>query len=861
MNGQRLSLGTGSWRDLFALGLAVGWLFSIHVFGSAQAPADADDESSQEDLPLFSEMPLPSFEQLNTGKALDWVLLKSGRVLVVEPLYPRPGVLQYLEEEVRKLVNARPTREDLQGEWRRRREELNFLPVTLPDPELESAEFLLETKLVEKVLYFEDLLLLKVEELKTQSRWAEAFDLLSRTIARDVSRINFDAGPGRQIRNLEEFFKSKTTWPGLQDSYARLLMDEAKALSGQRRFEGALARLDELRSIKADAPTLQETTASVTRDAINFSISRNDYVRARFYLNRLRGMYPQDPLISAESGKLLAQAQTLMAEGVGLYNSGDPAQGYLKLTLAMRVWPETPNLVSAFRRESSRYQILKSGVFSIPQERSILPYKTLDQQRLDDLTREPFFRPHDFQNQAVLFSSAYLEDWVPTDLGREYELVLKTDRQPFETTPLFDAQELARAIRPLITPGSSRYNERLASFIEHVEPLDVQRVRLSLSQIPVAPEATFSEFLKRLSSDAEMEPVELASAGEASDLVRLDYSSRAIANERFRLVGEIEGRRRYVRSRPESGDSLDFHVAEIQEVLVSTPLEGTQLMKSGEIDMMPDVSAYQVEQFQEDGKFFVQTWGLPKTSVLQFHLDSPFFQRPVLRRVLQYAIPRERLLSELLEVENVSRYARLVSGPAASSSSSYNKLVPLAPYSPATSLALLLTTQGANAAPLPKLRLLVPNQTQAIKICQGIASSWTRLGLEVEVIRDDGQHTAPVSYDVVYRELRMNEPLTELWPVLTMKDRAELNDLMSFPSWLRVKLLNLEKASDRATAERLARELHQDLAREVFIIPLWEVDQFAVFGNHVQGFRLQPLTPYQQLERWSLRPRILSINP
>ncbi len=818
----------------------------------------AEDTSTQDDLPLFAEMELPSFEELNTGKALDWILLKSGRVLIVQPLYPRPGVLAWLDEEIKKLVNQRPTREDLQVEWRRRREELNSLQVTLPDPDLVSPEFLLETRLIDKVLYFEDLLLLKVEKLKEEGRWGEAFDLLSRSIERDVTRLNFDAVEGRKISTLEDFFKSKSTWPGIQDAYVRLMLDEAKSISASKRFEEALSRLDELRVVKSDAPLLETTTADVSRAAINDSVAREDFIQARFFLNRLKGMYPRNSVVTDEAGRLIAQATKLMGEGLSQYSSGHPEQGYVTMTKAIRIWPDTPGLSSAFRRVSTRYQILRAGVFGVPTEKSVLPYPSLETRRIDDLTREPFFRPHSFQNQAVLFDSAYLEDWVPTDLGREYLLVLKTDRQPYETYSTLDAQELSRAMRPLFEQGSSGYNERLSSFIRHIEPLDSQRLRISLAAIPVAPEAVFASFLMAARNESE---VEVATVSASDEVVRLDYSSRKVNTQRFKYAGEFGGAARYIRSKAEPADTLDFHVAEIQEQLVTSPLEATDMMKRGDLDYIPDAPPFLVEQFREDGKFFVQKWAVPKTTVLQFHLESSYFKRSVMRRVLQYSINRERLLGELLEVGNYQRYGRLVSGPGFTASSSYNKLVELAPYSPATSLALLLTSQNPNDKPLPPLKFLVPNEPTAIKMATQIAEGWRRLGIGVELLRDDGKQSGPVAYDVVYRELRMYEPLTELWPMLTMKSDAEIEDLINFPAWLRVKLLSLEKAPDRVTAEKLAREIHQDLAREVFLIPLWEVDQYAVFGNHVQGFHLTPLTPYHQVERWSLRPRVLSVTP
>ena len=48
--------------------------------------------------------------------------------------------------------------------------------------------------------------------------------------------------------------------------------------------------------------------------------------------------------------------------------------------------------------------------------------------------------------------------------------------------------------------------------------------------------------------------------------------------------------------------------------------------------------------------------------------------------------------------------------------------------------------------------------------------------------------------------------------------------------------------------------MHNHIAAEAFLIPLWEVDDFAVWRKTVLGTPDRPLSTYQNVERWIVRP-------
>jgi len=98
----------------------------------------------------------------------------------------------------------------------------------------------------------------------------------------------------------------------------------------------------------------------------------------------------------------------------------------------------------------------------------------------------------------------------------------------------------------------------------------------------------------------------------------------------------------------------------------------------------------------------------------------------------------------------------------------------------------------------------------------------------------------------------MPEPLTELWPFLTMQPSARIADLEHLPDWLRQELITLDTANDWRSAIEQLRRLHRLLWAEVQLIPLWEVDEFSVYRRHIEGYKSDGVHPYQNIDRWTV---------
>ena len=100
----------------------------------------------------------------------------------------------------------------------------------------------------------------------------------------------------------------------------------------------------------------------------------------------------------------------------------------------------------------------------------------------------------------------------------------------------------------------------------------------------------------------------------------------------------------------------------------------------------------------------------------------------------------------------------------------------------------------------------------------------------------------------------MTEPVTELWPFLTMKPDARVEDLEHLPDWLRQQLIELEQSVDFNTSVDMLRGLHFRLNELVHVVPLWEVDDVIVVRKNIQGFPRRLIHPYQNVEQWKVTP-------
>ena len=830
-------------------------------------PPKTDPEPEEPVFEKLDEMleKLPSVKQLLTEDPVDWVVLKNLDVLVVLPVSPRPSTLEKIElriEEARKAPRPRTKKE--QEDQRAEHRKLPFLYVTLKDGGADPLRRIHYRNLRQKVevndrvyrgiLHHEDLLLIRIAILQDEGKLAQAFELLF---------------------NLK---RRKPDWPGIQDFEKRHLLTEARVLMKEDRLGTALVRLEEL---FGRDPKYRGTSAlfgDVVDRLTTRALKTKDYRRARHYLGRLATRISSHDVYKKWRDELQKQATEKLALANTASTAGKHDDAERLIRQAAEIWPNTPQIASAFGVMTHRFQRLRVGVRQLPGEPTPFFLPTLADDRHRFLTETRLFEPHSLDS-VVNYQTRYFSQWDPTDLGRLTVFRLQTDRPYWLPQPVVSASLIARNLRYRLNPNSPDYDERLASYIRSVRVDSPTTLRIRFSRVPPRLESVF-RFPLRETDRWKPGSGDGKAAGVSPPLI----SQRFAAHRKSNWTARRRFYRRY-RPEPDKVQRNRYHVAEIEEVKFDSDAAIIQALKRGRIDLMPHVRPYDRRRLARDSRLQVRGYSLPVTHVLQFNPDSPAMANREFRKALFYALDRQGMLNSLIlrthaEQDN-SSLGRVVSAPFSSRGYAYDPTVKPKKHNITLAFALAIAVrkqyERANVAAvgvglaaivvrrgekrgwIPKLNLLVAPGDGPKKVAIICVRQWRRIGIKVQIVTaGKRKQQNPPAWDIMYRTVRMVDPVVDLWPFLTFDNRARVARLKPFPDWLRQELIRVDMARDWSAAVQTLRALHKHLAEERHLIPLFEVDDFFAYRKELAVFRsenVDPVSTYQNIERWTIRPK------
>jgi hypothetical protein len=470
------------------------------------------------------------------------------------------------------------------------------------------------------------------------------------------------------------------------------------------------------------------------------------------------------------------------------------------------------------------------------------------------LTRTALFQPArwDEKDKVVRYDTRFFHEWEPTDLGHSIQFRLRPYRTPAESQPLLTAAALEAAIAARVDGSRRGYDARLAATVESLAVRGPFELLVGFRQAPLRPEALFAFPCRRASVIGD----DLASADAG-----LNLAAAAASEERtypFELHGIDARRAVYRRTVDEPPSATDRHLAEIIEIRYDSYEKAIQGLLRGEVSMLPRVPSWTVKSFAGRNEFFTQPYALPVTHVLQFHPRSRTLAARTVRRALVYALDRGRMLEQYFLHEAPGTLGRQTSAPFPMKSYAYDSSVAPHKFDPAMAFSLAKSAEkelGSKPAPL---RVWCPNDPQVRAAAKRIVADWGKVGIEAMLI-DPAPEAPPPSidtddWDVAYRTVTVAEPLLELWPLLALTDSTETAALAHLPTWLRHALLELDRAGDPASARLALFKLQRQLWAEVYLIPLWEIDDYMVLRKHVRGAPIRPMAAYQAIERWKVEP-------
>ncbi len=499
-------------RTPFAATIFVAWLWlGLTLVSAVQAQNETEPKKPEPPetpaevvLPKKAEMlrNIPSKADLLTKTPADWIFLKNDDVLIVRPLSPRPRTLEIYAEK-RKEFSKSPvlkrnvgesnedfvSRQRVSGEeTRKQREKYEQLELELPETvklteEQEASSYKLPIeKFVSEIIHHEDLVLKRIDLLLEAKELEDAYELL--------------------------LFLDRTSsgWPGYTERLNRFVLIDAQIKLAQGEDEQAFVLLEQMHSqikeainskdtslryatIGKDLEKCQAELGKVLNSLIEPAVKARDHRQARFHLARLVRIEPDHPSVVPWRDRMTTETNAVLAQAAQAAAAGQHERAASLAEEAALIWPTTPNLKNAHRQYAQRWQVLKSGVLEASPSR--FPFPTEVSRRREGLTRVSLFEPARIDGGAR-YRSRFLENWEPTDLGRQAVFSLRPNRSSWESTPLVTASGAVASLLERLKPESPRFDERLASFIDGVEVRGPFEFAVKFSRIPVRTEALFA---------------------------------------------------------------------------------------------------------------------------------------------------------------------------------------------------------------------------------------------------------------------------------------------------------------------------------------------------------------------------------
>ncbi len=816
---------------------------------SAKKDAESEDDDSSDDskklgdlkkqqkFPRLSEMAVPTVAQLNQ-RPVDWLVLDSlnkgnPEVLAVKQVYPRPDTLQKMADELATLrKRPRPATTEEREKLDAQKADLQKLMIALPN-DTAGQLYEIPTNKIDHIIYHEDLIIRRAGLLADQNKFRDALELLY-PLERTV--------PG---------------WKGLKEESRRMLLREARSSIQSGDYLGAWMSLTELRGRDRGYPGLQTSLGDTTDKLIESARQSHDDRRARHFLGRLARIEPQHETVAKWNRFLHDETQNLINTSLEAERGGQYAVAAEKIDRAAHIWPTVLGLTEAHRAICERYQRLSVGTMNLAGDSVGLPYSTLSDQRATRLSQFDLFEV-DRVDDATHYRSRLLEQWEPTDLGRRAFFTLRRTQARWESRPNLTAVSVMSTLRAFIDPASPAYDERFASYVDGVQLRSPLELEIRFSHAPPRLEPLFRF------------PI-YAPGGSAAGVDALDNGAAhsglgPVLTRRFERLSRSPDEAVFRRVYPQP-DGLDqYQVAEVDERRYDSPQHELQALMRGDISMLIDLPPWAFEPIRKDTHFFFLDYAIPTTHVLQLNPQSAPLKSRELRLALSYAIDAQRILSQRILRDPESKAGRLTTAPYATTSYAYNGLLPRREFS--TGMAFGLHAAAVKRlTTIPRLKLLCERDPEAQSAAEEIIAQWKRVGIDAELVSpppatNSPTPRAPLQWDLAYRKLRMEEPLTETWPFLSLGSGARLESMRTVPDWLRLELLDLDGAPDWKSVVNRLQTLQSHLYAEVAYIPLFEVDNTIVLRKNVHDFPAYKFVNcYQDVERWIVQSWIPEDEP
>lgn len=807
------------------------------VLLSVSFPVTAQEEPEEDNsLPLVTDMARPSDEEFLNGPKRDWIVLANDQVLVVEPLQPRPDVLEQIQYELDELIKIRPSSGRDLEQWREEYDQAQFFRLRILN-DRESQLYEIHRRYIKEILHHEDMMILRLNELINSGQYDLAREFYYRLSRWDEQRI---------LKRKENSIPS-SRWPLLPEIEVKFKLEEATLLTKKGQQEKAWRILQTIDTEVADQNDLFSVVRFVGQALLNHGLKNNLPEYSRLFYKQLRQEFSRHPQIPEWRNQLKDKALQLVQESQQA--NLDPFEKDALLRYAVR-WDSGQRTVrDGFNKHFREFPIINIGLLtedrldeSHPQGHS---FRSIERSR--QLNPQTLFQLTSYRQGHPNYVPRLIKDWEPLDLGRQMSFLLTTD------TPEFSGYTVESHLVKQLNPNSSQSDDRLRRELKEWQLVSPYEMNLKLRGTPLRLEPL-------------LEPIGMVATPSTTEFP--DGLTGPLPNQGFAMHKQSQADPippnsvavdRWIRRDLSKQKSGRRSVCGIRECYYDSEQEMLRDFLRGQLDLLPYPNRTWLPEMKDDKRFQQVKMSIPEVHLLQPHPESKVMAEPLVRKALCLALNRQQIMEDCFVSPQTRHLARLTSGPFPQSSYAYDPSIEPTEFNFVSGIAMLTAWQAMKKTPIQQLRIRQPIERQARKACQSVAKQLSRLGIPVELVEHDA-----TEWELSYRIIQMAEPLTEMWSLLSLSHHHRVADLAHLPDIVRQRLQSIEEHRQWSDASAELRRLHHDLHDLMLLIPLWELDRVALYRSDLGPMvseQMAPVSPYQAIDRWTPEAVLPEVEP
>lgn len=668
---------------------------------------------------------------------------------------------------------------------------------------------------IRQVILFEDFLLSEAKRQTEAGSFDEAFDYYARLL-RDYPHL-----------------------PGLNDSVNEYLRQNALALVNSQEYDRALAVLSTLYQRAPNTPGIQTSIDTVCSKMVERQLRDKDYAAARAVLHVWRSVFRglNSPTVAVWEERFAAAAQRQIDEARQQLAAEDFVAARKSIARARDIWPDSREARQLLEEIQVENPTVSVGVFEASPANP--------QRRIDDWAalrtnelREPLLAEMvGFGSEGGVYRSPF-GVWEPDSSGMRLSLNLKRSGNSADgNSP--SAAEIARCLLNLADPHQPEYDADFADVVTGVSIEGANTVHIDWKHPLVRPEALLQRPLSELAAALNQSRWTLADDTPQTKI--LEAASGELAQQPWlRTI--------------------------IEQTLVDERA-AVDALRRGEIDVLDRVPPWQLPRLRATTGIRVASYALPTVHALVLNPDSELLTHREFRRAVCFAIPRERILKQVLLGGSEAAGFTVLSGPFPAGMSlsdplsyAYDSRIEPRPFEPRLAAVLasvawakILDPSGkgdVEPQPIPPLVLAHPADPVARLACESIQIQLTRVGIPIKLVEftADELLAGNVKYDMRYAELAIWEPVVDARTVLGPKGLA--GGLCS--AYLESLLNSLTDATNWKDVRADLAEIHDAAHHDLPLIPLWQTVNYFAYREGLQGIGDSPVTLYQNVDQWRI---------